>query len=239
MADKTERVVEDIDQIVSKESHTENHSKCGLPIYKQIFFFLFCCEHNGTISKMADKTERLVEDIGENHSKCGLPICERIFFFLFRNYLALGLAFLVIFGVLVPAPGVFLSRFPTHYVCIVGIFFHSGIKLRTGEVKEAVKAYKALILGIICILLMTPIIGVKLTSLLPFDEENHDVVAPENGNSINVTNETTTIHTLEYREGDSILGSVAFRTGIQIYFVVPCTISAGMVMVSFVRNTSN
>ena len=200
MADETERVVEDIDQIVSKESHTDNHSKCGL------------------------------------------PICERIFFFLFRNYLALGLAFLVIFGVLVPAPGVFLSRFPTHYVCIVGIFFHSGIKLRTGEVKEAVKAYKALILGIICILLMTPIIGVKLTSLLPFDEENHDVVAPENGNSINVTNETTTIHTLEYREGDSILGSVAFRTGIQIYFVVPCTISSGMVMVSFVlfvRNTSN
>ena len=189
MEDATGRLEEDIDQIVSKESHTVNHSKGGSPIF------------------------------------------ERIYLFVFRNYLALGLAFLVIFGVLVPAPGVFLSRFPTHYVCIVGLFFHSGIKLATGEVKVAIKAYKALILGIICILLMTPIIGVKLTSLLPFDEENHGVAAHENGNSINMTNGTKIVPTSEYR-GDSILGSVAFRTGIQIYFAVPCTISAGMVMVS-------
>ncbi|KAK3716092.1 hypothetical protein QZH41_019623 [Actinostola sp. cb2023] len=156
------------------------------------------------------------------------PLHKRILSFLLKNYLPLMLLFLVFFGILVPAPGAFLAKYPTHYICIVGLFLHSGIKLKTGDIKDAVRAYKALILQIIIIMLITPLIGVKLTELLPFG--GGQVVQVRCGNSTNAT-QTGTNGSREEIVPVSELGPEAFRTGIQMYFIVPCTISAGVVMV--------
>ena len=151
---------------------------------------------------------------------------------VFKNFMPICLLFFVIFGVLVPEPGVFFSELPTHYVCVVGLFFHSGLKLKTGEVKEAFKSFKALIWGIVCILLITPIIGGQLTGLLPY-AVTEDRVA-ENGFHVNGDNSTngTSSSPENHFEGSSILGPALFQTGIQIYFIVPCTISAGVILVS-------
>ena len=87
---------------------------------------------------------------------------------VFKNLFPISLVFFVALGILAPEPGVFFSKLPTHYVCVIGIFLHSGLKLKTGEVTDAFKAFKALIWGVICILLITPIVGGHLTGLLPY-----------------------------------------------------------------------
>ena len=159
-------------------------------------------------------------------------LCIRAKAVVLKNFLPISLVFFVTFGILVPEPGVFFSKLPTHYVCVVGLFFHSGLKLKTGEVKEAFKSFKALIWGIVCILLITPIIGGQLTGLLPYTvTKDH---ATDNGfhlNGENSTNGTSSPPENSF-EGSSVLGPALFQTGMQLYFIVPCTISAGVLMVS-------
>ena len=87
---------------------------------------------------------------------------------VFKNFLPICLVFFVVLGVIAPQAGVFFSKLPTQYVCVVGILFHSGLKLKTEEVKDAFKSFKALLWEIICSLLITPIIGGQLTGLLPY-----------------------------------------------------------------------
>ena len=141
-----------------------------------------------------------------------------------KNFLPISLILFLIFGILVPEPGVFFSELPTQYVCVVGIFFHSGLKLKTGELKEAFKSIKALIWGIVCILLITPIIGGQLTGLLPYSVTKH-----HGGNSTR-TNSTSSPDGNNFG-GSSILGPVLFQTGMQVYFIVPCTIAGGVILV--------
>ncbi|RYD83411.1 MAG: hypothetical protein EOP84_07920, partial [Verrucomicrobiaceae bacterium] len=57
--------------------------------------------------------------------------------FLLRQHLPLGLAVMVLFGFLVPAPGIALGRTPWTTISICGIFFISGAQLQTAEVKSA------------------------------------------------------------------------------------------------------
>ncbi|XP_031555753.1 probable sodium/metabolite cotransporter BASS4, chloroplastic isoform X1 [Actinia tenebrosa] len=185
-------------------------------------------------SKMASDSDILTNDLEEEQEVSvtlpKVPLYKRALNFLFKNYLPIGLIFLVFFGILVPAPGVFLSKYPTHYICIVGLFLHSGIKLRTGEIKDAFRAYKALLLQIIIIMFLTPLIGVKLTELLPFGGRvEKDFSNGQNG-TMNSTREKMNDSHVE-KTVHSVLGPEAFRTGIQMYFIVPCTISAGVVLV--------
>lgn len=151
---------------------------------------------------------------------------------VFKNFLSISLVFFVALGILVPEPGVFFSELPTHYVCVVGLFLHSGLKLKTGEVKDALKSFKALIWAIICILLITPVIGGQLTGLLPYTVTKDHIT--ENGLDVNGNNSTngSSSSTEEHAEGSSILGPALFQIGMQIYFIVPCTISAGVILVS-------
>ena len=86
------------------------------------------------------------------------PLWKRATRALFKNFLPICLVFFMVFGIVLPEPGVFFSELPTQYVCVVGLFLHSGLKLKTGEVKDALKSYKALLWGIISILLITPLI---------------------------------------------------------------------------------
>jgi sodium/bile acid cotransporter 7 len=77
-------------------------------------------------------------------------------------------------------------------------------------VKEALKNWRAWIWGTLAILLITPVIGIKLSSLLPV-----------NGNNT-LTNDTV----------ETAIGPPEFRIGFQLFCVAPCTISSGIVMVS-------
>ena len=169
-------------------------------------------------------------DSSEKDEKTKKTLRKQVLSFLFKNYLPLSLVFLVLFGIFVPQPGLFLSKGPTHFICIVCLFFHSGIKLKTGEVKEAFKSIKALCFGIVSILFITTTIGVSLTSLLPFDVEAGEVVLHFNGNASSAKFNTTSRP--EPERTRSIFGPQAFKIGLQIYFIVPCTIAAGVVMVS-------
>ena len=135
--------------------------------------------------------------------------------FLNAYLLPLGLLTFVIFGALVPEPGVAISHQATSFVCVIGIFFYSGLFLRTDEMKAAIKAYKASIWGMISILFISSLIGSQLTNLLKFDEPS-------------IFHNST-------REGGpdtALFGSGEFKTGFQLFFIVPCTISSGVLMVS-------
>ncbi|EDO45921.1 predicted protein [Nematostella vectensis] len=185
---------------------------------------------------MADETlhMKIVDDNPSVVDKTGFitpekpPLRKRIGAFLFKNYLPLALITLVFFGILVPVPGVAFSKISFHYVCIVGLFLHSGIKLRTGEIKESLRAWKSLILNFIIIMLLTPIIAAKLTSLLPFDNDDSDWTS----SSRNSTNGSRLVNRTGEITRSAVLGPETFRAGIQLYFIVPCTISAGVVLVA-------
>lgn len=155
------------------------------------------------------------------------PLWRKAKAVVLKNFLPISLIFFLIFGILVPEPGVFFSELPTQYVCVVGIFFHSGLKLKTGELKEAFKSVKALIWGIVCILLITPIIGGQLTGLLPYAS-----VTKDHGD--NSTNSTSSPDGNNFG-GSSVLGPALFQTGMQVYFIVPCTIAGGVILVRYNR----
>lgn len=154
---------------------------------------------------------------------------------VFKNFLPICLVFFVVLGVIAPQAGVFFSKLPTQYVCVVGIFFHSGLKLKTEEVKDAFKSFKALLWGIICILLITPIIGGQLTGLLPYQSYAATDSTKENGTRANGNYSTSVISSPveDHSEGSRILGPAFFQIGMQIYFIVPCTISTGIILVSY------
>lgn len=76
-----------------------------------------------------------------------------------KNFLFIFLILFLIFGILVFELGVFFSELLIQYVCVVGIFFYSGFKLKIGELKEVFKFIKVFIWGIVCILLIMLIIG--------------------------------------------------------------------------------
>ncbi|KAJ7360594.1 hypothetical protein OS493_015702 [Desmophyllum pertusum] len=159
------------------------------------------------------------------------PLWRKAKAVVFKNLMPICLLFFVIFGIVLPEPGVFFSELPTHYVCVVGLFFHSGLKLKTGEVKQALRSFKALFWGIVCILLITPIIGGQLTGLLPYTVTKEDH-GSQNGFHVNGDNSTnrSTSSSGDHLERSSILGPPLFQTGMQIYFIVPCTISAGVIL---------
>ena len=174
--------------------------------------------------------EECLQSSSESQNESRPPLWKRLRSLVIKNFLPISLLFFVILGILAPEPGVFLGKLPTHYVCVVGLFFHSGLKLKTGEVKDALKSIKALTWGIVCILLITPLVGGKLTGLLPFDDDH----MAENGLYANGGNDTAnrTSSKEVHRQGSSVLGPPLFQIGMQIYFIVPCTISAGVLLVS-------
>lgn len=87
---------------------------------------------------------------------------------LLAYHLPIALAFVVIFGFLVPWPGEEVGKAPVSTICVVVIFFLSGVKLKTDEVKAAAQAWKALIFGLLSILVITPLLGFALIEI-PFD----------------------------------------------------------------------
>ncbi|KAL9974287.1 hypothetical protein ACROYT_G011304 [Oculina patagonica] len=112
-------------------------------------------------------------------------------------------------------------------------YLTDGLKLKTGELKDALKSFKALLWGVACILFVTPVIGGELTGLLPYvslalpTKNGFDI----NGNhsTSNITQSTSSPNENHQRSG-SFLGPALFQTAMQIYFIAPCTISAGVIL---------
>lgn len=108
------------------------------------------------------ESEGFLEEILEKW----LKLLIRVKVVVFKNFLFISLVFFVVLGILVLEFGVFFSELLIYYVCVVGIFFYSGIKFKIGEVKDVFKVFKVMIWGVICILLIMLIIGGYLIGLL-------------------------------------------------------------------------
>lgn len=91
---------------------------------------------------------------------------ERWKAWLIANHLPLGLLVMVALGYFWPAPGLLLAKTPINVISIVGIFFISGLGLQTDEVKKAMRAYTAIIFGVLSIMLVTPLLSFAV-ALLP------------------------------------------------------------------------
>lgn len=174
-------------------------------------------------------TDYITESIPTEQPR--LTLWKRAKAAVFKNFLPICLVCFVALGITVPQPGVFFSELPTQYVCVVGIFFHSGLKLKTAEVRDALKSFKALLWGIICILLITPIIGGELTGLLPYQPYTSKENSTKDSGNLSSNAAPTPADDLS---GDNpLLGPTLFQIGIQIYLIVPCTISSGIILVSY------
>ena len=141
-------------------------------------------------------------------------ILRKIKKFLSINALPLFLVLSVIIGAAIPQIGVAIDHKATTYVCLVIMFLYSGLYLRTSSIKEAFKAYRAAIWGVLSILCVTCIIGSNLTTLVSFRE------TPSLSKSKNISlsgNETKPVE--------------SFKTGLIVYLCTPCTVSSGILMV--------
>lgn len=102
--------------------------------------------------------------------KSRLPSRAAVCKFLLAYHLPIGLVLGVLFGFAVPWPGRAMDDVNMSSVCIGVIFFISGLKLKTEEVTSAMRAYKALFLGVIAILGLTPLAGFALIKV-PFSSD--------------------------------------------------------------------
>ena len=155
------------------------------------------------------------------HDRCK-DSCSKFGAFLYSYYLPIGLLSIIVLGALWPTPGLFFNNIQFKYVSVPVIFLISGLKLKTDEIREAFKAWRALIWALLSILLVTPALGISLTNLLPFDELNNNTLtdAGDHGNeTLNAT-----LHLTPF-------GNENLRTGFYFILVAPCTISSGVVMV--------
>ena len=145
---------------------------------------------------------------------------EKILPFMFKQFMMLGIMIALFVGFVFPRVGAYVGSFVgSTYVCIIMVFLHSGVKLKTAAVKDAIREYKGFILGLISIVLITTIIGTKLTQLLPFGE------TAANYEMKNSSNET-------FGENEkSIVGPREFLIGLEIYYISPCAVASGIVLV--------
>lgn len=106
------------------------------------------------------------------------------------------------------APGAWLSQFPIiGYILIGVIFLVLGLKLKTDEIKDALRSGHVFFIAIISSLFITGTIVAGLTSQIPFD-------------AIGAADKV------------SMWGPYEFRIGLLLYYTVPCTITAGIVLVA-------
>lgn len=96
--------------------------------------------------------------------------CRKILDFLFKYHLPIGLIIAIAFGVLVPQPGIEVSKAPITTIGVCIVFFLSGLKLETKELKDAVREWRALVVGLVLILFATPLLAWPIVEI-PFQTE--------------------------------------------------------------------
>lgn len=98
---------------------------------------------------------------------------DKIYAFLFKWHLPIFFILVLFIGYVLPAPGKTLQEADLGGICLTSdacvfdsvsdycvafIFINSGMRLKTDEVKKAFKEWKAVLYGVIAILLLTPLI---------------------------------------------------------------------------------
>jgi predicted Na+-dependent transporter len=169
-----------------------------------------------------------MDEIEETKSTSRLKtfLNEKLLPFLFKQFMTLGILIALFIGFVFPRLGAWVSSFEgSTYICIIMIFLHSGVKIKMAAMKDVIKEYKGFIWGLISIVLITTLIGTKLTQLLPFGESVANCEhAGENGTSGTC---------------DSIVGPREFLLGLEFYYISPCAVAAGVVLVSLIYKYEN
>ena len=89
--------------------------------------------------------------------------------FIQKQFLPLGLLFAGLAGIFMPAAGIYMATLPTVYFVVSIIFFISGLLLKTDEIWKAIRAWQGTVWGCISILVVTPLVGVFFTAMLPIN----------------------------------------------------------------------
>jgi solute carrier family 10 (sodium/bile acid cotransporter), member 7 len=81
--------------------------------------------------------------------------------FLWDQHLPVGLVVMSIFGFLIPAPGLLLSKTPLNTISLLAIFFIGGLGLKTEDMKAAFgkSSIPSLLFGFISILAISPFLS--------------------------------------------------------------------------------
>jgi sodium/bile acid cotransporter 7 len=117
---------------------------------------------NMSIAMAANNSQVLTQAGVAPSPRCTWPKIKK---FLIQQHLPLGLLFFVMFGFLVPEPGIAIGKTPINTISICGIFLISGLNLQTDEVKKALKAYVAVGFGLVSILVITPLLSLAITEM--------------------------------------------------------------------------
>lgn len=144
---------------------------------------------------------------------------EKLKPFFFKQFMTIGILIALLVGFVFPKLGDFVGSWKgSTYVCVIMIFLHSGLKLKVAAIKDVFKQYRGFIWGVISIILITTLISTEMTKLLPFgDCDDND------GNKTK-----RTCH-------DSVVGPREFLLGLEIYYISPCTVAAGVVLVCIIH----
>ena len=144
-----------------------------------------------------------------------------------RHFFPLGTVFVILFGIFIPQPTVYLGKkLPLIKILIVAIFLMFGLRFRLAEVKSAIRSFKEMAFGFLFVLFVTPLIGTNILKLVPqFGEligADHDV----QGNFTETNSGNSSIRQLP------IFGPEEFRIGLQIFCICPCSSAFSTLMVS-------
>ena len=136
--------------------------------------------------------------------------------FINNYFLAIGVILMIIIGSQWLASGSFLTSIYFPYICLALCFFLCGLRMKADELLIAVKSYKAIIWGILTILLVVPITGTQITKTIQFATMVDDNLT---------TSESTVVGNV------TAIGPTEFAFALQVFFVVPASMSAGAILV--------
>ena len=133
-------------------------------------------------------------------------------------FLAIGIIVIIIIGSQWPSSGISLSTIYFPHICLALTFLICGLCTEKDELLSAVKSYKAIVWGILTILLVVPIAGTQITKTIQFATMMDDNLTTSE--SIVVGNVTA-------------IGPTEFAFALQVFFVVPASMSSAAILVRF------
>ena len=123
---------------------------------------------------------------------------------------------MLIIGLQWPTSGAFLIKIHFPYICLALCFLVCGLRTKTDEITVAFKSYKAIVWGILTILLVVPITGTQITKTIQFATMMTDNMT---------TSESAVVGNV------TAIGPTEFAFALQVFFVVPASMSAGAILV--------
>ena len=138
--------------------------------------------------------------------------------FVTTFFLAIGIIVIMIIGSQWPSSGTFLSTIYFPHICIALTFLICGLRTKGDELLSAIKSYKAIVWGILTILLVIPLTGTQITKTIQFATMMVDNLT---------TSESTVVGNV------TAIGPTEFAFALQVFFVVPASMSSGAILVRF------